>query len=139
MSALWQTSAARHAGRSVPGMHGEGRHRQRSRHRRRHPKRPASAPPSPEDIARHFPQLEIIELLGSGGMGAVYKARQREIDRLVALKILPSEAAGDPGFAERFTREARALARLNHPTSSRSTTLATSTACTTSSWSMWTD
>ena len=78
-------------------------------------KRPASAPPSPDAIARHFPQLEIIELLGSGGMGAVYKARQREIDRLVALKILPSEAAGDPGFAERFAREARALARLNHP------------------------
>jgi len=48
-------------------------------------------------------------------MGTVYKARQREIDRLVALKILPSEAAGDPGFAERFTREARALARLSHP------------------------
>jgi predicted Ser/Thr protein kinase len=79
------------------------------------PKRFNSPPPSPADIAPHFPQLEIIELLGSGGMGAVYKARQREIDRLVALKILPSEAAGDPGFAERFTREARALAKLNHP------------------------
>jgi len=79
------------------------------------PKRPRSPPPSPADIAPHFPQLEIIELLGSGGMGAVYKARQRGIDRLVALKILPSEAAGDPGFAERFTREARALAKLNHP------------------------
>jgi predicted Ser/Thr protein kinase len=78
-------------------------------------KRPHSPPPSPADIARHFPQLEVIELLGSGGMGAVYKARQREIDRLVALKILPSDAASDPGFAERFTREARALARLNHP------------------------
>src|SRR5271169_5584026 len=79
------------------------------------PKRPAPAPPSLEVIARHFPQLEIIELLGSGGMGAVYKARQREIDRLVALKILPSESASDPGFAERFTREARALAKLSHP------------------------
>jgi len=79
------------------------------------PKRPAPAPPSLEDIARHFPQLEILELLGTGGMGAVYKARQREIDRLVALKILPSESASDPGFAERFTREARALAKLNHP------------------------
>jgi len=79
------------------------------------PKRPAPVPPSPADIARHFPQLEVIELLGSGGMGAVYKARQREIDRLVALKILPSDAASDPGFAERFTREARALAKLNHP------------------------
>jgi serine/threonine protein kinase len=77
--------------------------------------RPGSPPPSLEAVARHFPQLEIIELLGSGGMGAVYKARQREIDRLVALKILPPEAAGDPGFAERFTREARALAKLSHP------------------------
>src|SRR5512136_2671940 len=79
------------------------------------PKRPASAPPSPQALARLFPQLEILELLGSGGMGAVYKARQREIDRLVALKILPLEAGNDPGFAERFTREARALAKLNHP------------------------
>jgi eukaryotic-like serine/threonine-protein kinase len=75
----------------------------------------APGPPSPEAIARHFPQLELIELLGSGGMGAAHKARQREIDRLVGLKILPSEPAGDPGFAERFTREARALARLSHP------------------------
>jgi hypothetical protein len=54
-------------------------------------------------------------LLGQGGMGAVYKARQRRLDRLVALKILPPEVAGAPGFAERFTREAQALARLNHP------------------------
>ena len=79
------------------------------------PKREAEAPPSPEEVARHFPQLEIIELLGSGGMGAVYKARQREIDRLVALKILPLAAGSDPGFAERFAREARALAKLSHP------------------------
>jgi serine/threonine-protein kinase len=48
-------------------------------------------------------------------MGAVYKARQLELDRLVALKILPSHGASDPAFAERFAREARALARLNHP------------------------
>ena len=71
--------------------------------------------PKPEELARYFPQLEIIELLGQGGMGAVYKARQPTLDRLVAVKILPAEVAGDPGFAERFTREARALARLNHP------------------------
>ncbi len=96
-------------------MYGQGRHRQRGRHRRRGHETVHSPPPSPADIAPHFPQLEIIELLGSGGMGAVYKARQREIDRLVALKILPLEAAADPGFAERFTREARALAKLNHP------------------------
>ncbi|MGO8930304.1 MAG: protein kinase domain-containing protein [Limisphaerales bacterium] len=72
-------------------------------------------PPSVEAIARLFPQLEVLELIGRGGMGAVYKARQPGLDRLVALKILPPRAGSDPGFAERFTREARALARLSHP------------------------
>ena len=62
-----------------------------------------------------LPALEILGCLGKGGMGAVYKARQPALDRLVALKILPAQAAPDPGFAERFTREARALARLSHP------------------------
>jgi tRNA A-37 threonylcarbamoyl transferase component Bud32 len=71
--------------------------------------------PAPADLAPHFPQLEILELVGQGGMGAVYKARQTKLDRLVALKILPPEWGGDPAFAERFSREARALARLNHP------------------------
>src|SRR5262245_36134911 len=72
-------------------------------------------PPSAEELARLFPQLEILELLGKGGMGAVYKARQPTLDRLVAVKILPPAVAADPTFSERFTREARALARLNHP------------------------
>jgi len=72
-------------------------------------------PPPVADIAKLFPQLEVLEFIGKGGMGAVYKARQPALDRLVALKILPAAAAGDPGFAERFNREARALARLNHP------------------------
>ena len=75
----------------------------------------AFVPPTPEELADSFPQLEILELLGQGGMGAVYKARQPGLDRLVALKILPPEIGRDPAFAERFTREARALARLNHP------------------------
>src|SRR5438067_13566545 len=70
-------------------------------------------PPSVEELKRLFPQLEILELLGKGGMGAVYKARQLALDRLVALKILPSQVAAGPGFAERFNREARALAKLN--------------------------
>jgi tRNA A-37 threonylcarbamoyl transferase component Bud32/type II secretory pathway pseudopilin PulG len=77
-----------------------------------------STPPSTgewSDLAQHFPQLEILELLGRGGMGAVYKARQKNLDRVVALKVIPPEAARDPTFAERFAREARALARLNHP------------------------
>jgi predicted Ser/Thr protein kinase len=71
-------------------------------------------PPDPESLKQQFPQLEILELLGKGGMGAVYKARQRGLDRLVAVKILPSEIGGDPAFAGRFTREARALAKLSH-------------------------
>lgn len=72
-------------------------------------------PPPIGEIAGLFPQLEILRLIGQGGMGAVYKARQPALDRFVALKVLPPLAAGDPGFAERFNREARALARLNHP------------------------
>jgi len=72
-------------------------------------------PPEPKELAEKFPQLEIIELLGQGGMGAVYKARQKQLDRLVALKILPPEVGQTEAFAERFTREARSLAKLNHP------------------------
>lgn len=76
---------------------------------------PRTPAPSIEEIAKAFPQLEIIELLGQGGMGMVYKARQPQLDRFVALKILAPDLSRDPAFAERFTREARALARLNHP------------------------
>jgi serine/threonine-protein kinase len=72
-------------------------------------------PPTIGELARRFPQLEILELVGCGGMGAVYKARQSGLDRLVAVKILPPQVGRDPSFAERFTREARALARLSHP------------------------
>jgi predicted Ser/Thr protein kinase len=75
---------------------------------------PGFVPPEPEELAKHFPQLEILKLLGQGGMGAVYKARQSGLDRLVAVKILPPEVGVDPAFAVRFTREARALARLSH-------------------------
>jgi predicted Ser/Thr protein kinase len=71
--------------------------------------------PSIEEIAIDFPQLEIMELIGRGGMGAVYKARQLHLDRIVALKVLHSRFLQDPQFVERFSREARALARLNHP------------------------
>ena len=59
--------------------------------------------------------LEILGLLGRGGMGAVYQARQIGLDRLVAIKILPPEYGLDPQFVERFTREAKTLARLSHP------------------------
>ncbi len=72
-------------------------------------------PPPVDEIAQLFPQLQILGLIGKGGMGAVYKARQPTLDRLVALKVLPPAVASDPGFAERFNREARTLARLSHP------------------------
>ena len=78
-------------------------------------KPPPAPAPSPEEIAKLFPQFEILECLGRGGMGAVYKARQPKLDRFVALKILLPERQGDGQFAERFAREARSLARLNHP------------------------
>lgn len=74
----------------------------------------AFVPPTVEQLAPLFPQLEILEPLGHGGMGAVYKARQTKLDRLVALKIIRPESADDAAFAERFTREARTLARLSH-------------------------
>ncbi|MCL4180620.1 MAG: protein kinase [Verrucomicrobia bacterium] len=71
--------------------------------------------PTVDELAPLFPQLEILELVGKGGMGAVYKARQKQLGRFVALKILPPGVSDSPAFAERFTREARALAQLNHP------------------------
>jgi serine/threonine protein kinase len=76
---------------------------------------PLFVPPAPAELQRNFPHLEILRLLGQGGMGAVYLARQRDLDRLVAVKILPPEIARDSGFTERFSREARSLARLSHP------------------------
>jgi serine/threonine protein kinase len=69
----------------------------------------------PKELAPHFPQLEIIECLGRGGMGVVYKARQKLLNRTVALKLLAPERAADAGFAERFAKEAQALAALSHP------------------------
>jgi predicted Ser/Thr protein kinase len=71
--------------------------------------------PTPDELVKPFPQLDILGFIGQGGMGAVYKARQKALDRVVALKILPPGIGKDPAFAERFTREAKALAKLNHP------------------------
>ncbi len=70
---------------------------------------------TPAELAPQFPQLEILECLGRGGMGVVYKARQKSLNRLVALKLLAPERVQDAKFAARFEKEAQALAVLNHP------------------------
>jgi serine/threonine protein kinase len=70
---------------------------------------------SVEELAHHLPELEQFSLLGQGGMGTVYKARHRKLDRWVAVKVLDPGLSENPSFAERFTREARTMAQLDHP------------------------
>lgn len=72
-------------------------------------------PPEPSDLGEQLPGLQILELIGRGGMGAVYTARQKGLNRVVAVKVLPKEVRNDPGFGDRFVREAQTLAKLNHP------------------------
>ena len=59
-----------------------------------------------DELATLFPELEIIDQVGTGGMGVVYKAKQKQLDRLVAVKLVRPDLCDDPAFAERFTREA---------------------------------
>ncbi len=72
-------------------------------------------PPSVAEAAALFPSYEVLAMLGRGGMGAVFKARQIALDRFVAIKLLPLEISVDQSFVDRFRREARAMAKLNHP------------------------
>jgi serine/threonine protein kinase len=67
------------------------------------------------ELADLFPELEIGERMGAGGMGVVFRARQRSLDRSVAIKILNPKLLGDPEFEERFEREAKTMAMLGHP------------------------
>lgn len=70
--------------------------------------------PTIQQLNDQFPQLEITRLIGRGGMGAVYHARQTALDRDVALKLIGKNVSSDPAFVERFQREAKTLAKLSH-------------------------
>ena len=71
--------------------------------------------PSESIIGHKIGNYEILSLLGAGGMGEVYLARDARLDRQIALKILPAQFTQDPAQVERFEREARAASALNHP------------------------
>jgi hypothetical protein len=77
--------------------------------------RGAAADVAADEVRKRFPAYEVVAPLGRGGMGVVFRARQTALDREVALKVLPAVPARPAGFAERFEREAKALARLQHP------------------------
>jgi len=79
------------------------------------PDQPSGGAPGHNNNKTRVGGYEIISKIGQGAMGAVFKARQVSMDRVVALKILPPGLAKDSAFLERFLREARAAAQLNHP------------------------
>ena len=69
----------------------------------------------PLDVGTRLGPYEIVTSLGAGGMGEVYKALDTRLDREVAVKVLSDRVAADPELKQRFEREARTVAALNHP------------------------
>ena len=79
------------------------------------PAQPGFVAPDIAELNPLFPGYDILGIIATGGMGAVYQALQKSLDRTVALKILPQEFSKDAAFCEGFEAEAKAMARLNHP------------------------
>ncbi len=71
--------------------------------------------PTTEELQQLLPAYDVLSFIAKGGMGAVYKAHQKSLERNVAIKILPREFGEDHGFRRRFEDEAKAMAKLNHP------------------------
>ncbi len=72
-------------------------------------------PPSPAELTARLPNLNVIEIIGQGGMGVVYRAKQPFLDRLVAVKLIRPDFGDDEATQQQFLLEARALAKLSHP------------------------
>lgn len=73
-------------------------------------------PPTPEELQELIPQYKVLDLVGRGGMGAVYRGWQSSLERYVAIKILtPDTSAGSGHFSERFKQEAKTMAKFHHP------------------------
>ena len=71
--------------------------------------------PEVEELRQYFPAYELGVFIAKGGMGAVYTAQQKSLDRPVAIKVLPRQLGADPQFRASFEAEAKAMAKLNHP------------------------
>src|SRR5690349_7133431 len=84
---------------------------------------PAAAGPTvaapPATLPSHIGKYEVVEVLGAGAMGVVYKCRQPDLGRFVAVKVLGALSAADDDLRQRFLREARAAAQLHHPNTVR--------------------